>query len=171
MLHDTKQPQGSLDIFQLQLSPSDNDSITVKLLKVISGSQECVGVKLQNQCVSGFWPQNDAWLIRKVKTWPVFRVLLLWNRLSALVPSLRRGVFFYNKSSFTRCLSSGAKVRPLLVLLVIKMNRQNLIEVIASYLLLQLCSHVMWNKSWGKSSSRRLWRLEIHSLGLLKWTK
>lgn len=144
MLHDAKQPQGSSDIFQLQLSPSDN-SITVKLLKVISGSQECVGVRLQNQCVSRFWPQNDAWLIRKVKTWPVFRVLLLWNRLPALVPSLRTGVFFYNKSSLTCCLSSGAKVRPLLVL--IKMNRQNLIEVIASYLLLQLCSHVMRNKS------------------------
>lgn len=139
-LHDTKQPQCSSDIFQLQLSASDNDLIAVELLKVISGSQACDSVRLH----IGFWPQNEAWLIGKVKTWPVFHVFAMEQVSSSTIPREKR--VFYNKSSLTRCLSSGAKVRHLLVL--IKMNRQNLFEVIASYLWLQLCSHVMWNESW-----------------------
>lgn len=103
---------------------------------------------------------------------------LLWTRLAATAPSLRRGgVLLFNQSSLTQLSSSGAKVRPLLVL--IKMNRRGLIGVIEAYLRLQLCRHEMWNEGGRRqkithlsysSETRETSKSSDHTVYFFKWT-
>lgn len=127
--------------FQPPLPASDNRSITVEFLQVMWGRLECDTCTASPSVFTWDLTPECSWVDKEDKG-SISAESLLWTRPAAPVPSLRRGgVLLFNQSSLPELSSSGAKVRPLLVL--IKMNRRGLIGVIEAYLRLQLCRHEM----------------------------